>query len=69
MKDQLFAFTSSLKDAGCAATRKPVNWLGGIHKKSGLEFERVCMENVDQIKMKLGISGVFTDMILAEHIY
>ena len=28
----------------------------------GLAFERVCMEHVNQIKMKLGISGVLTDV-------
>ncbi len=28
----------------------------------GLAFERVCMEHIDQIKMKLGISGVFTEV-------
>ena len=28
----------------------------------GLAFERVCMEHVDQIKMKLGISGVLTEV-------
>ena len=27
MKDQLFAFTSSLKDAGCKTTDSPKNWL------------------------------------------
>ena len=28
----------------------------------GLAFERVCMEHVDQIKFKLGISGVLTEV-------
>lgn len=28
----------------------------------GLAFERVCMEHIEQIKMKLGISGVFTEV-------
>ncbi|MGN0336798.1 MAG: ATP-binding protein [Lachnospiraceae bacterium] len=28
----------------------------------GLAFERVCMEHIDQIKMKLGISGVLTEV-------
>lgn len=28
----------------------------------GLAFERVCMEHIPQIKEKLGISGVFTDI-------
>ena len=28
----------------------------------GLAFERVCMEHVNQIKMKLGISGVLTEV-------
>ena len=28
----------------------------------GLAFERVCLEHVKQIKMKLGISGVYTEV-------
>lgn len=28
----------------------------------GLSFERVCMMHTDQIKQKLGISGVLTDI-------
>ena len=28
----------------------------------GLAFERVCLEHVDQIKEKLGISGVLTEV-------
>lgn len=28
----------------------------------GLAFERVCMEHIEQIKVKLGISGVFTEV-------
>jgi hypothetical protein len=28
----------------------------------GLAFERVCMEHINQIKMKLGISGVLTEV-------
>lgn len=33
-----------------------------INTWMGLAFERVCMEHVDQIKMKLGISGVLTEV-------
>ena len=36
-------------------TPKVNNWMG-------LSFERVCMMHTDQIKQKLGISGVLTDI-------
>ena len=29
----------------------------------GLAFERVCLEHISQIKKKLGISGVLTDVV------
>lgn len=32
-----------------------------VNSWMGLAFERVCLEHVDQIKMKLGISGVLTE--------
>ena len=34
----------------------------GINTWKGLAFERVCMDHIDKIKMKLGISGVLTDI-------
>ena len=33
-----------------------------VNKWMGLAFERVCMEHIEQIKVKLGISGVLTEV-------
>ncbi|WP_022755895.1 AAA family ATPase [Butyrivibrio fibrisolvens] len=33
-----------------------------VNTWQGLAFERVCLEHIDQIKKKLGISGVYTDI-------
>ncbi len=33
-----------------------------VNTWQGLAFERVCLEHIDQIKRKLGISGVYTDI-------
>ncbi len=33
-----------------------------VNTWQGLAFERVCLEHTDQIKKKLGISGVYTDI-------
>ncbi len=33
-----------------------------INSWSGLAFERVCLDHVEKIKQKLGISGVYTDI-------
>ena len=37
-------------------------WTNQINTPLGLAFERVCMEHIEQIKVKLGISGVLTEV-------